>query len=820
MYPMLYLFIVEGEYMVSLECLKQESCIVITPSPYKMALLKELSKDTSFYHIQFLTLSELRKLLFYEYHEEALLSLCKEFDLIPENGKVLLEAMYSITAKEQDSGLYQKKKWLEEQGLIIYHPAFLEQLKRSHVFIYGYEDYEMKPFLFFLNIYTGVEYLTETKEKFLPKVTEYDTLEEEVVGTAEKISCLLKEGISINQIFLGSLNSDYKSVVSKIFHQFHIPIQLCNTHFLFEYQIVQDFLKMILYEKSLDVLPELLSELENRYPKTNSFYAEIYEILISIFNKYYVKSRTFSELKDMIIYELKNTSVKKENYQDVVKEVDFETTVFEENDYIFLMGVNLGEFPHVYEDIEYFSDDQKMLLALPTSLEKTIGEEQKIVKKIESLPHMFLSFKKKSPFKEYLKSTFLEHYQIEKGKYHYTNQNYNTYLLNSSLDEFVNFNHKTENLISRYGLETIHYGSYDNQFTGIRQSLFEKYVPYVVLSYTSMQKFFECPFKYYIGSILKIVPPFEETISLKIGNMFHAILEKYFRNDKPLDDIIQEELKQVEILPLEKRNFYLKKYELEIRKLIEIMDTQLAHSEFKPTHFEEKIEWTEGKNITFKIFGKLDKIMTVDDGVHSYVIVIDYKTGFATSDLSKVVYGMNMQLLLYLYFISKEKRFQNYKLGGAYIESIAPTLPNYVEGKTLEDLLWEQTKLDGISLKRTEFISRLDTHYGISSYVKGIRVKKDGEFYASNRLLEEETLKELLKIVEQNITIVEKAIETADFKIAPKKFSSEFKDQISSCSYCPYRDICYLKPKNVVRLKEYKDLEFLGGEKDDTSKTN
>lgn len=806
--------------MIPLEYLKQNECIIITPSSYKMAILKELSKESSFYHIQFLTLSELKSLLFYEYHEEALLKLCQKFDLIPENGAILLEAMYSITKEEQDSGLFQKKEWLKEQGLLIYHPAFIEQLKRTHVFIYGYENYEINPFLFMLNIYTKVEFLNDITTTYLPKVTEYETLEEEVVGTAEKISYLLKEGVSINQIFLGSLNSDYKSVVSKVFHQFHIPLDLQDTHSLFEYQMVQDFLKQIPDDAPLSVLPDLLIELESKYPKTNLFYSKIYEQLISILNRYYVESRTFLEIRDILIYDLKRTTVKKESYQDVVKEVDFKNVFFNEDSYIFLMGVNLGEFPTIYEDTDYFSDAQKMLLALPTSLEKTIGEEQKMIKKIESLPHIFLSFKKKSPFKEYLKASFLERYEIEKGEYHYTNQNYNAYLLNASLDEFINFNHKTRNLMNRYGLEPIYYGKYDNQFTGIDKSLFQKYVPYVVLSYTSMQKFFECPFKYYIGSILKVVPPFVESTSLIVGNLFHSILEKYFKKEKDLDDIIKEELEQVEMIPLEKRDFYLQKYELEIRKLIKIMDIQLSHSEFKPTFFEETIEWTEGKNIIFKIFGKIDKIMTVDDGEHSYVIVIDYKTGFATSDLSKVIYGMNMQLLIYLYLISKEKKFQNYKLGGAYIESIAANLPNYVEGKTLEDLLWEQTKLDGISLKRNEFISRLDTHYEISSYIKGVRVKKDGDFYASNRLLEEETLKELLKIVKKNITEVENVIENADFEIAPKKFSSELKEQISSCNYCPYRDICYLKPKNVVRLKEYKDLEFLGGEKNDTSETN
>ena len=145
--------------MIPFKQLKEKSNIFIAPSSYKMTLLRECSRESKFYHIQFLTLSELRNLLFYEYHEEALLKLCQEFGLIPENGAILLEAMYSVTKEDQDPDLFQKKEWLKKQGLIIYHPAFIEQLKKSHVFIYGYEYYEMKPFFSRLDIYTKVEFL-------------------------------------------------------------------------------------------------------------------------------------------------------------------------------------------------------------------------------------------------------------------------------------------------------------------------------------------------------------------------------------------------------------------------------------------------------------------------------------------------------------------------------------------------------------------------------------------------------------------------------------------------------------------------------------
>ncbi len=785
-----------------LKQLTKGSNICITPTSYKKKLLVDLS--SSIYHVQFLTKEELQKKVLYEYRKDALWYLTKEFQLLPEIGAILLDAMYAVD-KDGPKELYEKKEWLNNNHFMISHPAFLNQLSGKKIWIYGYAPYEMSFLESILKQYTEVFYVEECGN-FVPVVTEYETLEQEVVGVAEQISQLLCSGVSIDHIYIGRTSSEYDSVLSKIFHYFKIPLVQLNTHSLFEYGMVQDFLSSIDFEQPLSQIDSVLEDLVQKYPITNSFYHEIYDSLITILNSY-PRTTQMSDLKEILLYELKQKKVSKESYQHVVEEVDFLSTLFTEEDYVFLMGVNLGFFPTIYEDHDYLSDQQKASFGLPTSFSMTRGEEQKVKDKISSLQHVFISYKKKSPFGEYLPSSLIENYVVQKGEYHYTNRSYNTYLLNASLDEYVNFNSKNEHLSRLYGIESLYYGTYDNQFTGIAKEVFQKKVPYCVLSYTAMQKFFECPFKYYVHSILKIRPPFLETTSLMVGNLFHTILEQYFKKQGSLDDIIESELSHIEIKPFAKQEFYFKKYRAEIKRLVLLMEKQLNRSSFRPTYFEETIEWLEQKQITFRIFGKIDKIMTVEEDGQSYIIVVDYKTGHATSDLSKVVYGMNMQLLLYLYLISQDERFSKYQLGGAYIESISASIPNYTENKTLEDLLWEQSKLDGLSLNRQEFISRLDHEYMESSYVKGIRVKKDGELYQSNRLLDLSTLEQLLDIVKRNIDVVEEAIRTADFLVMPKKFSSEH--TVSSCAYCEYRDICYLKPKDVKILKEYKNLEFL-----------
>ena len=46
------------------------------------------------------------------------------------------------------------------------------------------------------------------------------------------------------------------------------------------------------------------------------------------------------------------------------------------------------------------------------------------------------------------------------------------------------------------------------------------------------------------------------------------------------------------------------------------------------------------------------------------------------------------------------------------------------------------------------------------------------------------------------------------FDINPKKIGN---DNLG-CEFCKFKDICFRTEKNIVDLKEYKNLEFLGGD--------
>ena len=53
-------------------------------------------------------------------------------------------------------------------------------------------------------------------------------------------------------------------------------------------------------------------------------------------------------------------------------------------------------------------------------------------------------------------------------------------------------------------------------------------------------------------------------------------------------------------------------------------------------------------------------------------------------------------------------------------------------------------------------------------------------------------------------------IRNADFRINPKRIGKD----LIGCEFCKYKDICFRREEDIISLKEYKNLEFLGGEDD------
>ncbi len=225
------------------------------------------------------------------------------------------------------------------------------------------------------------------------------------------------------------------------------------------------------------------------------------------------------------------------------------------------------------------------------------------------------------------------------------------------------------------------------------------------LSASRIDKFASCRFAYFCQYGLKARP--YEPAGFKppeIGSFMHYLLENTARDvqamggfkkvdnrelraitDKYVERFVHEELNDYE----EKsgRFVYLfKRICSDAYSVVEDMAEELRRSEFIPLDFEldfanaagmPPIELGQGED-SLTLTGIADR---VDGWLHEgrlYLRVVDYKTGRKEFELSDIYYGMNLQMLMYLFALGSEGA-QRYKTevapaGVMYIPARSPIL--------------------------------------------------------------------------------------------------------------------------------------------------
>ena len=288
-----------------------------------------------------------------------------------------------------------------------------------------------------------------------------------------------------------------------------------------------------------------------------------------------------------------------------------------------------------------------------------------------------------------------------------------------------------------------------------------------------MNNFFLCPFKFYIENILKINKR-ENTFPILIGNLFHHILQNLYNEDFNLDTLFTNYLKDI------------------IKQDIEVIKMQDNNTKFKTKQTEKRITLQKTNNIKFT--GIVDKISQLDN----YIIITDYKTGTPNTTLDNIEDGLNMQLPVYIYLIKKglDKEKQ---IVGFYLQKLINK--SFTEEENINNL-----KLNGYTINNEEIIQKIDNTYEDSKLIKGMKKTKTN-FYSYTKLITEQEIKKIEEITEKNINKVIKAVEEADFKINPKRLNNE----LISCKYCKYKDLCFYKEEDITNLKQ-KPFKEIGDE--------
>jgi len=791
-----------------MEILKEltDHTVIVCENNYKKKLLKQMTNQKLFLNVKFFSKKEFFNKYLFAWDEKVLYYLTSKYKIKVDIAKGWLNNLYYI----DDSKNYQSSKLkklqdikidLKKKDLLIYNNDFKDTLLKNKIIIWGYEYLEK----YEEDIFASLKALIFTEEeKYLPnKVYEFERVEEECNYVAKEICKLILSGVDINQIKIANVSNDYYNTLNRIFKLYNLPIKVPYQNSLYSNLITQIFLN------------NFQSDIKKSIESINSYDSKIVNKIIEICNKYSFAD-DYNEVKDLIVEDLKNTTINNFNLKNYVEVVDLNEPFTSE--YVFLMNFNTGVIPFVLKDESYITDNIRSEVS--SKMINDINKEIKkyTIKKIKSIKNLVITYKLKTDKQEYYPSFLIGDLgcEVEKGKIDILNSY-------SKLNDEINYAKKIDNYL-KYGqidesyytyqssFPNISYNTYDNKYQKVNTDLLKDYLnKKLVLSYSSLNNYNKCAFRYYLANILKL-DKYEENFEAFIGSIFHDVLEKCFiYNLNVLDEInnyIKDKNKTLSI----KERFFVNKVAKDIEYVINVLKKQNKNIKLDQTLYEKEIVIDKSTDDTkVEFIGYVDKILYKETGGKTLVSIIDYKTGFIDIELKYIPYGLSLQLPIYLYLVKNSNLFVNPKFVGFYLQYILDKdilrLPNKSYDVQKEDNL----KLMGYSLKDPILLEWFDESYANSNLIKGMKTKADGNFGAYAKVLSEKQIDKIIDLTEENVDKAINNILNAEFNINPKKIG--YQNEVG-CQYCKFKDICFKKECDDVILDEVDNLDFLGGEED------
>lgn len=330
------------------------------------------------------------------------------------------------------------------------------------------------------------------------------------------------------------------------------------------------------------------------------------------------------------------------------------------------------------------------------------------------------------------------------------------------------------------------------------------------LSQSKIEEFVKCKFAYSCKYFLKLDDGKKAEFAYNnIGTFVHAVLEKFLyfvfvtnkgnypqaeEKNKVINDIISSYIS--ELLPdtEDPKNARLIHLIARLKTLslliIDDLLKEFSDSSFVPQFFEFPIGTKGIPSITItlkngtklSLNGIIDRVDVYYDGDDVYVRVVDYKTGDKTFSVSDIAEGKNLQLLLYIFALTKNKAMANklnanIKPAGITYLSVVPSkvkANSYIDEVNTMTAAIAEIKRSGLIIDDEKIINAI-SHSGHNRYLMSSSKKRS--------TVTEEEFNVLFTQVNEVLTQIGNEIVSGNANAIPKEDSD-------ACKYCNYASIC------------------------------
>ena len=769
----------------------QDNTLIICPNATKLKILNEQIEENTLYNIKFMTKEEFKNNYYFSYDDSALFYLMKKYNYNLDVAKVYLKNLYVIDENKNYKSqklvfLKELKLELLKEHLLVTNPNFKKYISNKNIITKNYYDLE-KYEEEMLN--TKIEI---PKSTLTAKVVECRTIEEEVNYVCLKILDLINSGVDINKIFITNYSNDYYYIMNRLFKYYNIPINLDSKESIYSTKVVSDYLKT----KELDLEDKNKSIINRK--------------LINVLSSISMLDEESKEYQTILLDKLKNTYLSIKKKVNAINIKDLYQDIFEDDDHVFVLGFNQDILPKMEKDISYINDSIKdeVLLYRTSYINKRNKEALTYI--LSTIKNLYLSYKLSSPFSSFYKSSLITDLGLEIitpdiDTFNKSNL-YNKLRLAEKLDLYHLYGEKQVGLEKLYSHYEIPYNTYSNKYTGINNDTYLTHLPYPLkLSYTSLNSYNECSFKYYIKYVLKL-DKYEDTFQAFIGSLYHDILSLFLKTNFNFEEEYQKYLERRE-LSLKER-LLLIRIKKDLLHLIDTLKKQQLLTGYDDALYEKKIDVPLDKKVSVVFTGAIDKIMYYQKIEDTYFTIVDYKTGTIDTHIEPMKYGLHMQLPVYLYLIHYSKVFNNPIFTGIYYQNIMFQYPTWTDKKDKEQIYKDNLMLQGYSTEDTSILARFDSTYEKSEYIKSMSYTDEKGFGTYAKVMNNDTLYNLVEYTKNHISEKTDSILNSEFNINPKVYAGKN----IACEFCQYKDLCYMKEPDQVYYDKVDDLSFLGGE--------
>ena len=349
------------------------------------------------------------------------------------------------------------------------------------------------------------------------------------------------------------------------------------------------------------------------------------------------------------------------------------------------------------------------------------------------------------------------------------------------------------------------------------------------ISASQIEKFNLCRFSYFCNYGLRVRELKRAEINpIEYGTLVHFVLDRFFTDFSKSeysvftqDDICDFVNKTIDEYPedyfggaTDKTKSFL--YKLSTLKenvvlLLSHIVEELSQSDFNVADSELSIgndipaytlKLPTGESIA--IYGSIDRVDIMEQNGEKYLRVIDYKTGPKNFKLSNILYGLNLQMLLYLYCVQKNGKGRygvTTPAGILYMPATVPVISadNTMTDDKIKSKLSSELKMNGLLLNDITVIRGMDR----TEKAVYIPVKIKADMPDSKTSLA--SLDEFGKIFNKLDLIVAQMGEdlySGDIEASPIKDKKTVNSH-DACIYCPYDSVCAYHMSEPRMLYEF-----------------